>query len=174
MAIWDYVSQFDNTGLIGCVGPTEVVPDSFTTFRGVNISGGLADILESNDSYLKHNPGFTLTGIEAPIWLVFDAALPSDSPGSLSVELESSANTPGLTQTTEVYDWNSGAFVELGSEAASFNSDVVQSVDITPGISDFVESGSGNVRTRVGWRMTGFTLVFPWTVCVDHVAWVAE
>lgn len=38
-----------------------VEADSFVEFRGINVQGSLADTFESDDSYLKYNPGITLS-----------------------------------------------------------------------------------------------------------------
>ena len=71
------------------------MPDAFTVSRAFQIAGTFADALESGDSRLLFNPGFILNSTEAPVWLIFDAALSSDSPNSLEIAVESQAGTPG-------------------------------------------------------------------------------
>ena len=158
----------------GSSGPTIVNVDGFNLLRGVPVSGGLVEAQSSDDSYLKHQPGFTLNSAEAPVWLVFDGTLPSDSPVSLMTEVESSANTPGITQTVEAFDWTTGNYSVIGSVATSFNTDTFQTIDISGSVNQFVESGTSAVRTRIGWRQTGFTILFPWTICLDQTSWIAE
>lgn len=160
--------------IVDCGGGTETVaPSAYTTFRGEYLSGGVADLADSDDSYVKHNPGFTLNNIEAPIWLIFDASLSNDGPASLDFAIEVSANTPGITQTTEAYNWNTSQYEVVDSQSSSFNTDAVISVDLSGSAGDYVEAGTGGVRTRAGWRKTGFTILFPWTICVDQVVWNA-
>ena len=150
------------------------VADSFNRLRGDLVSGDIAEAQESDDSYLKYNPGFTLNSDEPPVWLEFDGTLPLDSPDSLAVSLECSADTPGITQTLEAYDWTTDSYSVTGEVASSFNTDTVQTEDISNDVSIFVESGTGAIRTRIGWKKTGFTILFPWTICVDQVAWETE
>ena len=108
------------------------------------------------------------------MWLTFDAVLPGDAPVSLEFLVESSANTPGLGQTVEMFNWNTNQFDELESVSTSFNVDSVQSIDITTAISDYVQGGTGAVGSRVGYRVTGFLILFPWTVNVDQAAWLVD
>lgn len=169
--VWNFIEKVD----VFSSGPTtETVPAaSLNTLRGVLVSGDVTSVMESNDTYLKYNPGFTISPAEAPVWLIFDAALSTDTPAELELTIEATANTFGLTQTTEMFDFNSGQYVEIDVQPSTFNMDTVISIDVTGQIGDFVEPGTGAVRTRAGWRRTGFTLIFPWTVCIDNVAWNA-
>lgn len=160
--------------ILDCGAGTELVsPASFNTFRGVLVGGDATDVAASDDSYLKHNPGFTLNSSEPPVWIEFDANLSSDDPVGLETLFETSANTPGLTQTVEVLNWTTNQFELVDSRDASFNSDAVITVDLTSGILDYVEEGSAALQVRVGFRQTGFTLLFPWTTCIDQVQWSA-
>ena len=151
-----------------------VTATSFNTFRGVLLSGDLSDVTASDDGYLQHQPGFTLNSSEAPVWLSFDSVFSNDHPNGLDVAIESSANTPSLTQTTEMFNWNTEQYDQIDERQASFNSDVVISLDASSLASDYVQDGTGAVSTRVGWRQTGFTLLSPWTISVDQVQWTAE
>jgi hypothetical protein len=148
-----------------------VAPDTLTVFRGLQIGGMLEDVFQSDDSRVRFNPGFTLNSSEAPVWLIFDGTLPNDSPGSLEIVLESQAGTPGLTHTLEAWNWTSLAYDVVNIADASFNSDTVVTVDLSSGISDYARPSSGSVRTRVGWRKTGFTINYPWEVRVDQIVW---
>ena len=151
-----------------------VVQDTFSVFRGVKFAGALADVFESDDSRLILNPGFRISSDEALVWLIFDTTLSSDSPGSLELVMESQAGTPGLTGTLEAFNWNSNAYDIVDVSAASFNVDTVVTVDLSSGISNYVQTSSGAVRSRIGWRQTGFTLNFPWEVRLDQFVWTVN
>jgi hypothetical protein len=156
--------------LMPCVD--RIVADSYQVFRGFYVSGGLADTFESDDAYLKFNPGIVLFSTDAPVWLIFDGTLPGDSSSLLSVALEASANTPGLTQTVEMFNWQAAAYEVVGSQSTGLN-DTHQLIDVS-GNSDFVEPVTGAVRTRIGWRPSGIVFLFPWTVCIDQVNWFVQ
>ena len=159
--------------IAGCkvVDGGTIPPATFTVFRGITASGGFSDVVDSDDSRLVMNPGFTINNDEAPVWLIFDGTLGSDSPSSLAFDRESQAGTPGLTVTTEAFNWNTGEFVVLDETDEMFSTDTIVSVDMSSGVADFVQSGTGNVRARTGWRQTGFTINFPWEARVDQVSW---
>ncbi len=153
---------------------TTIVPDQFTVFRGQQIGGALEDVFESDDSRMRFNPGFTINSAEAPVWLIFDATLPSDNPASLEIVMESQAGTPGLTSTLEAWNWNRMDYDVVDVSSASFNSDTIVTADLSAGISDYAQAGTGDVRTRVGWRKTGFTINYPWEIRLDQLVWQVE
>ena len=101
--------------------PDTVLPTAFNVFRGVLLSGGLAEIADSDDTYMQLNPGFTLDSMESPVWLLFDAALANDSPAGLLFSIESSANTIGLERVIELYNFDTSSFEVLSQEMVSFN-----------------------------------------------------
>ena len=141
-----------------------VAPDSFTTFRGSVISATLSDFADSDDVSASYNPGFTISSVEAPVWLIFDGV----AANAQSFRVESSAGTPGLTYTVEAFNWSTGDFDEIGTQAEAFGTDAVFDFPIVA--ADHIDAG-GEVRARVGWRRTGFTINFPWQVDVDQVGW---
>ena len=49
------------------------------------------------------------------------------------------------------------------------NTDSVKTFSGIPG--DHVESGTGEVQTRLEVRKVGFIFLFPWTDCIDQVYW---
>jgi len=154
------------------VSEPETVPaNNLTIFRGVLVSGGLSETTASDDTSLNVNPGFTLNNAEAPAWLIFDGTLSTDSPSSLEVIRESQAGTPGLTVTTEAWNFTTSSFDEVDVTDEIFNMDSIVTVDLTAAIGDYVEGSTGDVQSRIGWRQTGFTLNFPWEARVDHVFW---
>lgn len=154
-----------------CTSQTSIEPDSLTVLRGFHISGDLSDAQESDDSYLKFNPGITLSPTEPPVWIEFSGTLKSDSPATLSVTLEASVDTVGLTQTIEMFNWNTDQYEEVDAQSASLNFDSVATIDLTANIAAYVERGTGAVKTRAGWRATGIIFVYPWTTCIDQVVW---
>ncbi len=153
------------------IQPTTVVADSYNVSRGILSSGSLPDTFESDDSYLKFRPGLTLNSSEPPVWLEFESVLSTDVPSSLNVILEASANTVNLTQTIEMLNWNTGQYELVDAEASGFNSDLIVDIDLSNNISNYVQSGSGAVKTRIGWKATGIVLLYPWTISIDQVAW---
>lgn len=155
-------------GLVTFVGGpsgNDFVPtESFMVFRGLQLSAALSDFQESDDVVASFNPGFTVNNSEAPVWLIFDAV----AAGATDFLIESNAGTPGLSYTVEAFNWAIADFDVISVEDETFNTDSVNTFAIVA--ADHIDSG-GEVRARVGWRQTGFTINFPWVVNVDQVGW---
>ena len=145
-------------------GGAFVPPTDVNVFRGVLLSGTVADYQDSDDALATFNPGFVLNDTEAPVWLIFDAV----AADATSFRVESTAGTPGLTYTVEAFNWSSGLFEEIAVMGETFNNELVETFDIVP--ADHIDVG-GEVRGRVGWRQTGFTINFPWVIRVDQTGW---
>ena len=143
------------------------IPFDFSIFRGVFVDGGLFEIQQSDDFYLRLNPGFTINDLEAPVWLIFDGTAPDAS----GIQLESQAGTLGLSYTVETFNWVANSYDVIDTRDESFNSDQVANFPIVP--NDHIDA-NGSVRSRIGWRQTGFTINFPWEVRVDQVGWAVN
>jgi len=156
-------------GLSAATNEMTTTPFAFDAFRGFLNSGTLDDVLAADDVDLCHDLGITIFPSEAPITLDFDGTLPTDSPASLDVTFESSANTPGLELTISFWNYNTNSWEVVGTAAQGFNVDVVRTFPGVP--ADHVEVGTGNVRTRYEVRQAGIIFQFPWTDCIDHVFW---
>ncbi len=157
--------------VLGLNPVTTTTPDSFSAFRGFYLSGDLVDLLESDDSDLCYEPGIVLNPTEAPITLDFIGSLPNDSPASLDVTIESSANTVGLELTVSFWNFNTNSWDVVGTATQSLNADTVRTFAGNP--ADHVEAGTGEVRTRYEVRVVSFIFLFPWLDCVDHVFWTS-
>lgn len=151
--------------------PTTEFADSFNIFRGILESGTLESTFDSDDSHLNFFPGLTLNSVEPPVWIEFSGDLASESPSSMSITMEASANTSGLTQTIEMFNWNTGQYELVDSQSASVNSDSVVEVDLTSESTNYVQSGTAAVKSRIGFKATGLIFLFPWTASIDQQVW---
>jgi hypothetical protein len=166
---WDMALQV--TGTEGnCGGGGNFPPDSFTTFRGVLISGNLSSVFASDNIDLCHNPGITLFPSEAPVTLDFVGISPNAAPSTISVTFESSANTVGLGLTFRMWKFTgTPGWQTVGTANQSNNVDTIRSFNGVP--ADHVQAGTGEVRVRYEVRKINFVFLFPWTDCIDHVFW---
>ncbi len=160
-------NQFYENTLRNTVGP-----DEFSAFRGFHDSGDLDSLLGSDDDKLCYNPGIVLFPAEAPITLDFTGTLPNDSPLTLDVTIESSANTVGLELAISFWNFNTNMWDVVGTATQSLNSDTVRTFAGTP--ADHVQAGTGEVRTRYEVRVVSFIFIYPWLDCVDHVFWTTS
>ena len=147
-----------------------VSANSIQVFRGLQLSGTLEDSFDSDDNRLNFSPGLTIDSTEAPVWLILDGIILSNSPQVLKIGYESQAGTPGLTSTLEAFNWHTNSYEVVGAYDEGFNADTVYSSDLTARIADYVDA-AGNVRCRLGWRKTGPTINYPWEIRLDQFGW---
>lgn len=145
------------------------IASNLTVFRGLQLSGNLADSFGSDDLTLNFNPGFVINSDEAPVWLILEGTL-DNLPGMLEIVVESNAGTPGLTLTTEAFDFSTNGYTVVDERNESFNNDSIATINITSGLTNFVDSNL-DVQMRIGWRRTGFSINFPWEVRLDQAVW---
>ncbi len=161
---WELAMQLREPEDCGGGGGGCVPPASFTVFRGIQLSGDLGSFTDADGNVATFNPGFTINNTEAPVWLVFDA----NAPNATEISVTSTAGTPGITVSAECFNWTTGMYVHVGTpEDETFNS---QTKHTFGPIDAACIDGSGNVRWRIGWRKTGFTINFPWLISVDATA----
>ncbi len=159
-----------STGLVYAPPKPDIVgPDDFSAFRGFYDSGDLDSLLDSDDDKLCFEPGIVLNPTEAPVTLDFTGTLSNDSPSTLNVTIESSANTVGLELTFSFWNFNTNMWDVVGTDTQSLNDDTARTFAGNP--ADHVEPGTGEVRSRYEVRVVSFIFLFPWLDCVDHLFW---
>jgi hypothetical protein len=144
--------------------------ESFTVLRGLQQGGGLAELLDSDDTYLQVRAGLTLGPFEPPVWIEVEATSPTDIPANLTFTLESRGNTGNLKQTVEFFNFDTDSYEEVDMRDATTSD---SSIEIQPAgdVTRFVQPGTGLMQARIGWRSQGLIALFPWTISVDQTAW---
>ena len=85
--------------------------------------------------------------------------------------------TAGVSAIIEAWNWTTSEFDQIGSIDAptgGSTGDEVFTFNLGPQAANFVQPSTQLLRSRVGWRQTGFTLTFPWTIQLDQVIWEAR
>ncbi len=123
--------------------------EQFQVVRGIQVGGDISDTFDSDDSYLKFYPGITLNPMEPPVWIEFIGTASNSSPNVLSFIVESNANTPGVQQTIELFDFSNNLYQTVDSRATTLSDSEVQVV-LDDDASRFVEDGSNQVKARIG------------------------
>jgi hypothetical protein len=147
-----------------------LAPTSFQVVRGQVLSGGLTELGTSNNQYLQIRPWIVTNTQVPPVEIVFETTSPTGSLTELKFRLESNVNTTGIQQGIELYNFATNAWVTVDTRTLP-TSDTVVEVTAPGNASNFVQSGTGTVRARVGWKPLGLTPVYPWVVSVDQVRW---
>ncbi len=108
-----------------------IVPvDSFETKRGTQVSGTIADLVESDNSDLAMQRN--MADIQSSVVIEFMGDSPTDAPPSLSIQIEASVFVRSqINQSIDLYDFISGSWVEVDSRPANPNTDVVVTAEAT-------------------------------------------
>lgn len=140
---------------------------SLNVVRGV-VTGGDVTSLSSDGTFVV-KAGITLFLGEPPVNVVFDGTAPWQHASKMSVAMTARANTPGLSQSLEMYDWVAGQFEAVDVRAASTSPVLVQPMLTDP--DRFIEQGTRLVRARVRVNRTGLTLLWPWSYFFNELSW---
>jgi photosystem II stability/assembly factor-like uncharacterized protein len=127
-----------------------VPPSAYVLQPGIRVSGGLPELLQSDNAYLLASPQYTIPRNMDPITLTLEATSPSANPAMIEFEVESRV-TSDVVIDIELWDFSQSKWVKLHSGAAPL-SDAKIGV-VAPGSgSRWVEAGSRKLKARVLWR----------------------
>jgi len=122
-----------------------IAPTAVSRFEGVSSTGGLANILNSDNSYFTINSiSVPRTGQIASGMVTFN--LPSSNFGGMGFSFESSALT-GVSALYFIYDWTTNKWVAVGASPQG-STDKVTNFTVTSNISNYINS-SKQVRILI-------------------------
>ncbi|MCH8977948.1 MAG: hypothetical protein IH945_01735 [Armatimonadetes bacterium] len=141
-------------------------PSTSNWIRGSVVSGNNDSLAATDGDYFTASAGLTLFAGEPPAQLVADLPNPPNSPVEISVSMVSHVNTSGLSQRIQLFNFNTGLWVDFGTQLST-TSDSIQTVTASGTLQHYTNGGV--VKARVQWFQTGLTLLWPWAVSVDSV-----
>ena len=147
-----------------------LLPDSVSIVRGVLAGGGLSDLFFSDDMRLDVRAGLTLFLGESPLQVVVTGTSPVEVPSELRFKLEASTNTPGLTQTIELFNYDTSSYEQVDLSVPG-PTDAIVEVAITTNPGRFVQAGTREMRAKVLYQQVGLTLLWPWSGRLDQAVW---
>lgn len=154
---------------IGSPSSTNIRPTSFTMIRGLVISGGLSEILSSDDMYLVVRPGIVFSTSEAPVQIQVDALAPAGTASELKFKLEARANQGNLSQGMYMFNFMTGVYDVMDVRAATTTDSTVE-VTVSMNASNYI-GPNRELRSRLNYRATGPVFSYPWLISVDQVQW---
>lgn len=152
-------------------GPVYTVrPTSFSLARGIVLSGGLQELLYSDDMRLVLRPGVVLSSAEAPIQLVVESTSPITNPTKLRFRIEAQANQVNLGQKISLFNFATSSYVDLDTRLVTLTDSKVE-VNVTSNAGNYIEMGTNRVRARAAYKAAGPILSYPWQIRVDQTVW---
>ena len=95
---------------------------------------------------------------------------PVEVPSELRFTLEASANTPGLTQTIELFNYDTSLYEQVDLSVPGAMDSIVEVV-VTTNPERFVQAGTREMRAKVVYQRVGLTLLWPWSARLDQTVW---
>lgn len=163
-----FIDMDDLESTESLAGSRPIPPTSFTVVRGALVSGGLAELLVSDDQYLVVRNGPVAFPSEAPITITFEGAASVNTASQLDFVIENRVSINGLTQQVDMYDFAASAYDQLDSRPAPTTDLVVTIAGTNP--SRYISSGNA-VRSRLRIRPAGPLFTNNWRTYVDQVLW---
>ncbi|MEM7455864.1 MAG: SBBP repeat-containing protein [Planctomycetota bacterium] len=151
--------------------PVPVTVNDYQVERGQVIGGSSLIYLQLSDNLrmtIRRQTGLHRLG---PMSLVFEGQLPIDTPSSLEFQIECRASHQRIYQTVQFYNWSNGTFETIGGNQLS-TTEETHNFGLPANFLDYVEAGTGNVRTRVRWEPPPRAVIRnSWNVYIDSVFW---
>ena len=147
-----------------------IQPDFMHFEIGTVVSGGLPEILLSDDRFMQVRPGVESTIRQDPITMIVEGTSPTDRPTSLAMVIESRASATWVSQNVRLWDWSANVYREVDSrplKTVDGSLVVVAAGDLTR----FVQPGTNRMRSRIGFRAAAPALTSTWFVRIDQVGW---
>ncbi len=142
------------------------LPQNFTLLRGFVRAGGLSDLFQSDNQYLRLIPGFVLNQAEAPIQVDIQGTAPVNQPLQVTLVWEVAGNVPNVEERVELYNFNTGQWDLVNTQIIT-QQDTHYEVSLR--LSGYVSS-SREVRARLSHRALGLVLFYPWEVRLDEAS----
>ncbi|MEM7457142.1 MAG: hypothetical protein AAF456_22560 [Planctomycetota bacterium] len=142
--------------------------ESFTVQKGVLLSGGLAELAESDNQDVRiARDTFSL---QSRVAYEVTATSPSEVPTGMSFTIEESVFARGnVTRTIELLDFNTGVYEPVDVRNASRLGDRVDTIVVTGDPTRFVQPGTRVMQARVRYQGPSPRAAF--TCNVDQISW---
>lgn len=153
-------------------GQVDVPPSGFTIFRGALVSGGLAELLSSDDQYLVVRNGPIAFPNESPITIYFDGTYTGGTKTAVSFKIENKVSISGLTQIVDMFNYTTNSYDTTAVDTRPApTTDTVVKITGSGDINRFFGTG-GALRSRLRVRPAGPLFTNNWRTSVDQVQWV--
>ncbi len=145
-----------------------VSPTSIAIFRGTLESGGLAQVLSSDDQYLVVRNGVTALRTESPITIDANYTSPTQTVNSMKLRWEHRVSIVNLEQRMEMKNYSTGSFVQVDRRAANNTTDTVVDATIA-NPNDFIQSGTKAMMSRHRVNPVGPVFTNTWRSFTDQI-----
>lgn len=147
-------------------------PWLFQLLRGALISGGVNELLLSDDQYMVLRPWVVLNVNEAPVQLQVSGTAVNSTATSLTCTVESRASLSNIQQRIYLYSFTQNRYDLLDTQFTS-TSDARISIFIpaNQNPTQYIHPTTREVKMLLTWQSAGPVLSYPWMIFIDQVQW---
>jgi len=152
----------------GVVPPGEILlPEQYTVVEGRELSGGLNDLFDSDDSRLV----LTHSGFFPP-WVELEVvtAATTAAPGQLRFRFEGHPTASQVEQRIVMYNYADAQWEEVDVRIMP-TADEVITIPIFDEPARFIDPATLEMKTRIRWIGTSFANLFGWEAEIDQTVW---
>jgi hypothetical protein len=145
-----------------------ILPTAFTVTRGVLQSGNLSNLFQSDDTYVNVAALRPTELAAASVEIVVEGISPTETPSSLTLTVEMATSGAPTRMRVEAFNFQTHTWVIVDERAGQGTDTTIQVSLSNP--AQFVETGTGAVRVRIGVHDRGVTYL-SWGGRFDLVRW---
>lgn len=144
----------------------DLEPVVLTKIRGIE-TGGLYELLFSDDQRMIWKPGIVLSPTQAPVQFTTDFEAPFTNASAMSINIEGSASASGVWRQVELLNHHTGQYDLIQAYIPSSTTEATVTLIGSP--VHHIHSTTGLVRARISYRLFTPTLLFPWQARQDRI-----
>jgi hypothetical protein len=152
--------------------PISLPPTEFAYVAGVPVSGGLSQVLSSDNQYLIGRPGPVFANSVPPLQISFGCTAPTTNPQAITMKVEASASSTAIQQKIYLLNVQTSQYEELDARQCTLGDQVV-TVSPSGSMARFVNQSTRKVTGLVSFKQTAALFAFPWNGNVDQVLFTA-
>ncbi len=151
---------------------TAILPSSFSTGPASLLSGGLSELVTSNNHRMVLGPALVIgAGSDPGPDLTVTGVSPTTSLSALRFRVESSVSIRGQ-MTVSLFDYSAQTYVPVATSVAGTLSDSVIEPVVTDNPSRFVNPATNEVKAKIHWDVLRLNGSEHPTELVDQVRWL--
>ena len=143
-----------------------LAPTNLTMEKGSILSGGLNQVLVSDNDRVVFGKGFITNAQERPIRAIFSTVTPLKPVSQINVRVESRADLAGVSRWLELWNFSMSRWDQIATSSEGLADSVLAANVVNAG--SYADSG-GQIRLRVSWKETGPVARSNWQTSVDFV-----
>jgi plastocyanin len=175
--LWEYFCVFHHQVMRGTVRVdgvlTTVQPAAVEVNPGRVVSGGLPEILHSDNQRLIARPGPVFTTSTHPINVrVVGFVPPGTGENLLSFRVEGHASSTSIVMRIRLYNPFKAEWVTLAQDYLPTSDIAVEVIVNDP--ENYITPATGTTQAEGTFRAVGPVFTYPWEARIDHIEWIAQ